>query len=46
MTDFLVTAAFTFVRRGEQVELYHEHGLAVLFIAIAVKARGYSLATP
>jgi len=27
------------------VERYHEHGLGVLFIAIAVKARSYSAAT-
>jgi len=41
MTDFLVTAAFTFVRRGEQVELYHEHGLGVLLIAAAAKVSCY-----
>ena len=36
MTDFLVTAAFTFVRRGEQVELYHEHGLEVLLLVTSL----------
>ena len=33
------------VETGSRVELYHEHGLEVLLIAVGVSARGYSVAT-
>ena len=31
--------------RSGRVELYHEHGLGVLIITAAAKARGYFLST-